>query len=503
MNTQIITKYGEIKGIKINGVYRFCGLPFAKPPVGERRFKAPQSPDKWNGVRDATRFLKNPIQVTKDKNFDNLSEDCLFLNIWVPDVEKKLPLPVMVWIHGGSYATGGTGGCDGSGNNTFYDGEILARDTGCIIVTFNYRLNFFGFLSLADYLPDFEENLGLRDQLAALKWVHDTISSFGGDQGNVTIFGQSAGAACITALLLVPEAAPFFHKAIAQSNCLESFYTPEEGKEIAEQFFLYAGIEKKQKENLFNLSYSELMAASVKLDQYVSEHYLGRCSFCPVVDGKFLTDHPSTAEYKGIGKPLLIGTNHHEANLFLHYAKKNDFKKPTITDRMLHQIDKKHRTELFQQYQGYPSRETCGEIVTDVMYVIPLIRLAERYSRQNDVYVYRMDYYTLALKLMGFKACHINEIPLLFGNISKEYEFLLKLGKSKQSKAIGSRMRQYWGSFARTGVPVSENMQKWESYNEKHRMTMIFNKNDELISDPEKKKREMYKKIDTLLIETN
>ncbi|WP_143318397.1 carboxylesterase/lipase family protein [Clostridium sp. HBUAS56017] len=499
MSIKVNTKYGVVKGMVKKQVSCFLGIPYAKAPIGELRFKSPQPPESWSGVRDATKFEKNPIQVSKEKNFNNLSEDCLYLNIWVPDTDNNNPLPVMMWIHGGSYAKGGGGRQDSLGAESIYDGEILARDTGCIIVSISYRLNVFGFLNLSNFDSYFEDNLGLKDQLAALKWIHSTISDFGGDLENVTIFGQSAGGASVLALLVIPEASPYFHKAIVQSSCIESFYTPEEGEEIASEFLKLAGIDKNHIKDLLNLEYSELMDAAIKLDDYVHTNYFGRCTFCPVVDLDFLPVLPSKAEFKNIGKPLLVGTNHDEANLFSRFFKESALKKPTITDGLLHKVDEVRREELFKKYKKYPSIKAFAEITTDVMYTIPEIRLVEKYCKHNDVYVYRMDYYSLILRFLGLKACHAVEVPMLFGNLAA-FKVPVYFGSSKNAAALGLRMRRYWGEFAHTGVPTLNGMKKWDKYDLNTRMTMIFNKNDSLISDPDKIKREMYKDINTLLI---
>ncbi|MDP3378936.1 MAG: carboxylesterase family protein, partial [Brevundimonas sp.] len=209
---------GTVQGAVAGDIVAFKGLPYAAPPVGERRWRPPAPAANWEGTRDATTY--GAICIQAPANGDPgvgplpMSEDCLTLNVWAP-VERAEPLPVMVWIHGGGYN-------NGSGTAALYDGSALAR-RGVVVVTINYRLGRLGFFdhpALAADRPADEPagNYGVMDQIAALEWVHDNIAALGGDPGNVTIFGESAGGVAVTQLMIAPSARGLFHKAIVQSG---------------------------------------------------------------------------------------------------------------------------------------------------------------------------------------------------------------------------------------------------------------------------------------------
>src|SRR6516162_2965796 len=208
MNAIVTTTYGKLEGLDQDGLVVFKGVPFAEPPVGSRRWLAPQKPSAWNGIRDAYNFgaacpqaRMQPVVLAGMQLEEPLSEDCLYLNIWTPKADNK-QRPVMVWIHGGAFRIG-------SGAQIIYDGSSLARRGDVVVVTINYRLGPFGFLRLADLtdgkIPS-TGNEGLLDQIAALEWVRDNIEHFGGDPTNVTTFGESAGGMSIGGLLAMPAA---------------------------------------------------------------------------------------------------------------------------------------------------------------------------------------------------------------------------------------------------------------------------------------------------------
>src|SRR5580700_2717172 len=211
---------GKLEGDDQGGLSVFKGIPFAAPPVGGRRWLAPEKPASWTGVRDARRFgavnHQNKLMLSALSAFvidGEQSEDCLTLNVWTPALDGKRR-PVMVWIHGGGFTIG-------SGSQEIYDGSVLARRGDTVVVTINYRLGPLGFIRLADVtnrkIPSTGSE-GMLDQVAALEWVRDNIAAFGGDPGNVTIFGESAGGMSVTTLLSMPAAEGLFSKAIAQSG---------------------------------------------------------------------------------------------------------------------------------------------------------------------------------------------------------------------------------------------------------------------------------------------
>lgn len=351
MTTFVNTPFGALEGTEQDGVYRFLGVPFAEKPLGELRFRAPQMVRPWTETRQATGYEKDPMQANLVLGPEHYSEDCLYLNLWVPETTAK-KLPVMVWVPGGAFATGGSGAVDPEGPS-IYDCQQLAKDGGCIVVSISYRLNVFGFLNLSQFSSRFDDNIGMRDIIMALRWVQEAIASFGGDPENVTLVGESAGGEAISALLLIDEAKPYFHKAIIESNCFGSFYTQEEEREICELYLQYAGLTADKAEGLLTLPYEKLIEAGRALDAYVAEHYTGRCSFCPVVDGTFLRDFPTLADFSGLDKPVLVGTNRSEGNFQAAFTWLDPAKyAPTL----LRRLTPARRAALLAQYPALPDQ---------------------------------------------------------------------------------------------------------------------------------------------------
>ena len=237
MGATVSIHQGKLEGDDQGGLSVFKGIPFAAPPVGTRRWLAPEKPASWTGVRDARRFgavnHQNKLMLSALSAFvidGEQSEDCLTLNVWTPALDGKRR-PVMVWIHGGAFTIG-------SGSQALYDGSVLARRGDTVVVTINYRLGPLGFLRLADVtngkIPS-SGSEGMLDQVAALEWVRDNIAEFGGDPGNVTIFGESAGGMSVGTLLAMPAARGLFHKAIPQSGASHTGATVARANHTAER----------------------------------------------------------------------------------------------------------------------------------------------------------------------------------------------------------------------------------------------------------------------------
>lgn len=495
MNTLVNTAFGRVEGVSGDGVTRFLGVPFAKPPVGELRFRAPQMAEPWEGTLQAKGYARDPMQANLVLGPEHYSEDCLYLNIWVPDSGAKA-MPVMIWIPGGAFATGGSGALRPEGPSS-YDCARIARDTGCVIVSVSYRLNVFGFLNLSEFSSRFDDNIGMKDIIMAMRWVREAIGAFGGDRDNVTLFGESAGGEAISALLLIDEARPYFHKAIIQSNCFGSFYTVEEEREICALYLKYAGLDTDSAEGLLELPYERLIEAGRALDAYVSERYMGRCSFCPVVDGAFLKDFPTLADFSGLNKPVLVGSNRSEGNFQAEYTWPDPAKYAPLTVRRL---TPEQGERVLSYYPGLPQKAAFGELLTDVMYTFPKIRFAERLSRGgNQVYVYRSDYCTAVLKALGLYACHVSEMLPLFEIPTEPFRQLFA-GSEDEVREVGTRMRRYWGAFARTGSPNADGLVRWKPYTEERRYTMVIDREDRLVEDAEAAVRERYSGFDRILI---
>ena len=318
MTVVVETPSGKLAGREADGVRSFLGIPYAKPPVGPRRFAAPEPAEPWAGVRDAGAFGASAPQLPMILPLPGMDvgaqdEDCLYLNVYAPagGAAKK---PVMVWIHGGGFVIG-------SGSQSVYDGSRLARRGDVVVVTLNYRLGALGFLHLAELCPDLAgavSNPGMRDQVAALEWVQRHIASFGGDPGNVTIFGESAGGMSVGTLLGMPKARGLFQRAIPQSGATHHFHTPEAATQVAEALLGALGVAAKDAARVLReLPAQKLIEAQGQLQTQPASS-LGLLPFQPVVDGDSLPRPALQPVREGAraGVALLAGTTRDEWKLF-------------------------------------------------------------------------------------------------------------------------------------------------------------------------------------------
>ena len=308
------TRRGRVRGTVEGAVRVFRGIPFAKPPVGPRRFGAPEAPEPWPGVRDAARFgpashqASRPLAPILGILVDEESEDCLTLNVWTPAPADGARRPVMVWIHGGAWVIG-------SGSERTYDASHLVRRGDVVVVTINYRLGPFGFLRTRELGGglDATGNEAMLDQVAALEWVRDEIAAFGGDPGNVTVFGESAGSVNIACLLTMPRARGLFHRAVLQSGSLNLTRPPSTALDVARQILAEVGLAPEHAHRLRDVPAKDLMAATNAV--------AGRSvipPFSPVADGELIPARPfaAIAEGSARGVPLIVGTNLEEMKLY-------------------------------------------------------------------------------------------------------------------------------------------------------------------------------------------
>ncbi|WP_072806886.1 carboxylesterase/lipase family protein [Rhodococcoides yunnanense] len=474
------TVYGQVEGIADDGIAVWKGIPYAAPPVGDGRLRAPVTPGSWSGVRSATEFgriapqsAQGPMPIDPSLT---LGEDCLTLNVWAP--QDRHGLPVMVWIHGGAYFIG-------SSAQRMFDGRTLVREGGVVLVTVNYRLGALGFLDFSSF-GDFDSNLGLRDQIAALEWVRENISAFGGDPSNVTLFGESAGGGAVTTLLTSPSAEGLFHRAIAESSPATSVYGSARASSIAERFLELAGV---QADRLRDMPVSEFVRAGAELVQDIPSKVPGTLAVAPTVDGDIVPHYPVASFQKGrqLQVPLLIGTNRDEASLF------KLMKSPLmpITPDKIHemfqaiaadhpQLPADEEAEIALAYPHYPSKKTAMEISRDAAFRMPTLWIAEAHSRLAPTYVYRFDHASPLFRLTGIGATHGTEVPYVFGNfgvIPKDPTY--KLGGRKSAQIVARRMRQRWIDFAHGRAP-------WTAYDETNRTTLLIDKQDREVDDPDR-----------------
>jgi para-nitrobenzyl esterase len=504
------TTSGKISGAVVDGISAFKGVPYGASTAGANRFMPPRKPAPWGGVRAAVDWAGHAPQafagprrpeVTALSGVPDtvpVSEDCLTLNLWTPglDAGKR---PVMVWYHGGGFSYG-------SANTPRIAGANLARRGDVVVVTVNHRLNIFGFLDLAELGgPQFAHsgNAGVLDLVATLEWVRDNVANFGGDPGNVTIFGQSGGGGKVSALLAMPAANGLFHRAIVMSGAGVRMADHERATMLADAVLGEVGLTPKQLEQLQMLPLERLLAAIEPAQKKlvpVAFRLLDRYPFGPVVEGHDLPHHPfdPTATDLSDDVPLLIGGTSDENALFLAPDDK-------VWNRLLSEDELKTRvskvaaadtdTVLALYRRMHPDMnpsELLIEITTDSNFWIRSVLLAERKSAKGkaSVYMYSFNWRTPVLdgKLM---APHAIDVPFVFDTL----DAVGITGRSPVAPRIAAVESATWAAFARAGMPDNKAIPHWPAYTGVDRTTMMIDTEWKLQNDPEHEARLLWTRI--------
>jgi para-nitrobenzyl esterase len=468
------TEQGKAKGKTINDgkVNAFLGLPYAAPPVGDLRWKAPEPPAKWKGERDATKFGAHCAQnhVFDDMVFQDAgpSEDCLFLNVYAPaDATSKSKLPVMFWIHGGGYSGGGS-------NEPRHNGDFLPLK-GVVLVTINYRLGIFGFLATSDLAKEANGaagNYGLMDMVAGLQWVKANIKEFGGDADNVTIFGESAGSFAVSTLMAVPSAKGLFAKAIGESGGAFSDVLPMDTLEARE---------KKDDDFVATLgakSLAELRALPV--DKILDAVKAKRGGFSSDVDGKFITEPvPDTyAAGKQAHVPLLAGWNRDEGSFLGNGMTADKWK------GMASGMFKDRAAEFLSIYPGATDNEaveSAGAFGGDSFIAFSTWRWLEAHRKTGDSPVYRYHFELRALPSKfhpGTFAFHSDDIEYVFGTLDTRPGETVR----PEDRKLSDEVMSYWTNFAKTGDPNGAGLPVWPKYGSDDALIHL---NDPITSGPD------------------
>ncbi|CAM4368951.1 carboxylesterase/lipase family protein [Saccharibacillus endophyticus] len=479
--TIIETKQGQLRGASANGVKSWKGVPYAQPPIGDLRFRAPHPPAEWDGVRDALAFGSIALQAQppEDSIFASpgvtMSEDCLYLNVWTPE-DAGERLPVMVWIHGGSFISG-------SSSLPLYDGTQLALRGGCVVVSLNYRLGPLGFMHLSPLGEGFDSNAGLSDQVQALEWVKNNIAAFGGDPGNVTLFGESAGSMSIAAVLAMPAAKGLFHKAIMQSGGAQSMSSAQ-GEIVAAAFLRRLGVDGGNLERLKTFSPQELLTATAEMRPAEGEEWPA-LPFQPVVEPETLPQEPLSAVSQGAaeGIPLIIGTNHDEGDFFMR--DESQLASPEEFAHMIRALTGVEDAEAWTSRYA-PTVQGQARAMTELYFWRSSLAFAEAQSRYAPVWMYRFDWTLPGHPFFG-KAVHAAEMPFVFGNLVLLPRIGIRVEPAMQN--LADAMRGAWQAFAASGDPSLPSL-PWARYETEARQTMIFDHNPMPQNDPERAKRE-------------
>jgi para-nitrobenzyl esterase len=475
---EVATTSGRVRGRIERGNAVFRGIPFARPPLFGLRFQAPAPPAPWDGVRDAAEFGPQCPQVTfpgtpgaQEPPADTTGE-WLTVNVWTPDPQART-LPVMVWIHGGAYlfGSGGPG----------YDGTPFAA-AGAVFVSCNYRLGMEGFARIAGA----PANRGLLDAVAALRWVRDNIERFGGDPGNVTVFGESAGAGVIAALLAMDDAAGLFKRAIAQS-VPGTFFSAGLADAITEAIAATAGLPPSY-EALSEADPMRLVAAQMDVTGRMKEFLnwgavrITDTPFSPVIDGEVLTRAPWRALVSGAARDveLLTGHNKDEYRLFIaaqgRLGQITDDEASTVLDYFAPAPDGPAGYR-----KAYPAADAGGlfEVAfSDWLFRMPTLHLAQAHAMSGGTtYLYELE----ARAPVGpFGACHALDVPLVFGAYGEGMSAMMTGAEPPaEFVALGDLMRHEWLSFAACGHPG------WSPYGTEHRTTRVYDLQQDVRSYPE------------------
>ena len=523
------TNNGKVRGVAGDGVNIFKGIPYAGPADDMRRFAPPARPEPWPGVRDALEYgptaMQDPdafglppelIALLPVREAVPMDENCLVLNVWTPAVNDGGRRPVMFWCHGGAFIAG-------SGSSAWYEGTDLCRKGDVVVVTINHRLGAFGYLQLEDLgntrrseaepskrvsevrtareARDSKNqfgssgNAGMLDIVAALEWVRDNIANFGGDPGNVTIFGESGGGAKVSVLMAMPTARGLFHKAIIQSGPAVEMMSRADATAMAKQVLGELGIDLSRVDELRRIPANRLLNAQMavlKKINLMSFANRRRVGFNPVVDGLNLPEGPFAPAAPAISShvPLMIGTNKDEMTLFFALAPWTEGMDAAALRERVRLFVGERGDSLVEQYQRarpYDSpRDLMMAIATDAGMRIPSLTIADRKLALNGapVFVYL---FTWETPVLGgrLKSPHALEIPFVFDTLASAP----LTGNSPTRFALADKMSRTWLAFARSGNPNNQAIPVWPAYSIGERPTMIFDNECHVVNDPYQQER--------------
>ena len=477
---QADTGRGPVLGADDGQVRSWLGIPYGRAD----RFGAPQSPDRWPEPKPCLQYgaqaVQNMAETMKQAKLEapEFSEDCLHLNVWAPAGAASSPRPVLVWIHGGAFI---------GGASNLFDGSEFARDHGIVVVSVNYRLGVFGFVNFGDALddPGMPGNLGLRDQMAALQWVHDNIASFGGDPGKVTISGESAGSTSVSLLMMHRPSWALFRGAILQSGGPTLVLDRQTSIRIARRYLEILGIGPDDRERLFDLPAETLMRVQC---QVFAEEGAGLPA-APWWDDELLPASMDAARQAPCAPvPVIAGATHDEIRFFELPVIPPCL--PTRWDEIEHALAQGLEAERRETVlKAYPRTEDGRRMLaTDLAFRMPTQNFAERQSGRAPTWFYRFDY---RHPVVG--ASHLLDTAFLW-----PYRGLFALvcrggPMWGRRKALADRMKAHWASFVTHGFPGPD----WPNYTPASRSVKCFGPVDRVLNDPDAERRRAWDGADT------
>ena len=442
----VSTTSGKVRGYERDGRVDFLGIPYAAPPVGERRFKRSVPVTPWEGIFNAEAYGNPPVQYNNGVVMGD--EDCLTVNVQRPLTGEKLP--VFVWIYGGGYNTGYS-------SDEMYTGEAFVRD-GILFFSFNYRTNILGFYDFTTYpgCEDFDSNCGLSDQILALNWIRANVEAFGGDPERITIAGESAGGASVVNMLACPGVKGCFTQAIAESglpNCVMTHETARENIDLFLEGMHWTekdlGLLRTMDPHMFLIGHEYVNAKH----QYKNP---GMFLPGPVIDD-LLPERPIDAIRKGsaAGVKLIIGSNKHEGTMFVH-PENTGF--PNSWTMITEMIETNENTaalpEIISFYHG-GEEDPFIRFSTDYAFEMPAVKVAMGAAKHNpDVWMYRYELVTKSGIATGWKASHAFELPFVFEKPDHPFTHFMFDGESEELfKKMADEIHGDWVRFVKTGCP--------------------------------------------------
>lgn len=504
------TASGRVKGVTSDGVHVFKGIPYGASTAGANRFMPPRKPEPWTGAREAVAYAGRSPQAPAAQQRPELAtvwgpvdtlpvgEDCLTLHVWTPGLDNARR-PVMVWLHGGAFSYG-------SANSPRYDSTRLARRNDVVVVAVNHRLNIFGHLDLSQAGGErFAQsgNAGVLDLVAALEWVREHAGRFGGDPGNVTIFGQSGGGGKVSALLAMPRAKGLFHKAIIQSGASVRFAERERTTRLADAVLNHLGLRPDQLDALQALPLERLQEAVVPAQATLPrprQPLLDRYNFGPVIDGSVLPAQPFDPAAPALSDdiPLMIGGTKDESAIF--FAPDDQVWNRSITEAELAERVAKVAGAATADLLAYYKRRDPAASPTDRLitmlsmsnFHIRSVLLAERKAGRGraPVWMYSFDWETPAFG-GRLKSSHSVEVPFVFDTLH-----VIGEGHRKAAaQALADRVSKTWATFARNGDPANDAIPAWPAYTAARRATMVLDDECRVVDDPDGEVRPLWSKV--------
>jgi len=487
------TGHGAVRGVRQDGINVFKGIRYGAD-TAQTRFAKPRKPQHWAGIQQATEYGSSAPQSARP---EASSEDCLFLNVWTPGIADQGKRPVMVYFHGGAYASG-------SGSSPLYDGCTLATKGDVVVITVNHRLNAFGYLSLGLLNPDFPDsgNSGMWDLVLALQWVRDNAESFGGDPNRVFVFGQSGGGAKIATLMAAPSADGLFHSAATMSGQQVTACGPLNAKARAESFLNTVGIDSADSNALLTASMERLVDGLASNDPINPSR---RLYFGPVLDSRFLSRHPfwPSAPAQSAHIPMILGNTRDETRNLIGGSLPEAFSLdwedlPTLLST--HMRCDIAPLEVVATYQSiYPDHSP-----SDVFFAATTagrswrgqVEEADARAREaGPTWVYQ---FNLGSPDDGGKwgAPHTMDIAFAFDNLSLSGEYTgTRVPASGEYARVADEVSRAFISMARTGQPNHAGMPEWSRHTLPDRETMIFDVTTRQENDPRQAERELFAKV--------